>query len=152
MLVTVRPAIMGIAAASLIAGFPAVSGAETQKELNVCWVNKGRDGGVQDLEVVADGPSYRTASLDTGDCVAWDVRPGQYKLTLEDVDEFLDAADRNCGSGWDRQVLIKIRRQQEVYKIHGAQALKNGSVTTTVRNERRTTVSVVLTCVEEDNP
>ena len=54
-------------------GLAASSEAKTAKELNICWNNQSQNGAL-DLEVVADGPSYKTASLDNGDCMAWDVR------------------------------------------------------------------------------
>ncbi len=45
-----------------------------------------------ELDAVADGPSHREKSLDNGECKKWDVRKGQYKITLDDADEFFDAA------------------------------------------------------------
>src|SRR5690349_8889427 len=80
--------------ALLVVGAPTASQAFTQKELSVCYANSTPNTS-QDIEFVADGPSYKTASFDAGDCTAWDVRPGQYKLTVEDVKELLNTLDAN---------------------------------------------------------
>ena len=144
--------------AGLSVGIPMPAQAMTQKELNICWVNDA-PGGVQDLEVVADGPSFRTASLDNGDCMAWDVRAGQYKLTVEDVAEFLDAIRASCPKrkNLSPRVTITVKRQGDLYKAYGPAVLKNGELTTNVRENRRTTVTVILACrkipkVVEDDP
>src|SRR5690349_9982164 len=78
-------------AGSLIVGGAVVafpSNAFTAKELNLCWVNHSRDTPI-DLEAVADGPSYKTTTLDSGQCRQYDVRAGQYKITVEDVQELV---------------------------------------------------------------
>ncbi|MBA3745220.1 hypothetical protein [Sporichthya sp.] len=125
--------------------------ARTLEELNVCWVNKA-PGEWLDLEVVVDGPSFKTASLDNGDCMAWDVRPGQYKLTLEDLDEFQAAMQAACGRGLERRLTIFLKRQQDTYKTD-FRVLRDGGVLTNIRKDRRTTVTFVLKCVPmKDNP
>ncbi len=131
-------------AALLIVAVPTVAEARTQKELNVCWVNQA-PGEWLDLEIVADGPSFKTASLDHGDCMAWDVRPGQYKLTVEDVEEFRAAMQAACGRGRTPALKITIKRQQDLYKA-GLRDIRNGGLITHVRKDRRTTVAAVLTC------
>lgn len=118
--------------------------AYTQKELNVCWVNSA-PGKWLDLEVVADGPSFKTASLDHRDCVAWDVQPGQYKLTVEDVEEFRAAMRAACRAPRTPSLKISVKRQQEVYRT-GGRELRNGGLVTHVRKDRRTTVSIELRC------
>lgn len=121
--------------------------ARTAKELNICWVNEA-PGGVLDLEVVADGPSYRTASLDDGDCLAWDVRPGQYKITVEDVGELRDAMNASCPKKKEQpELTFTIKRQQDLYKSNFRELRTNGGLTTNVRKDRRTTVTAILTCV-----
>ena len=131
-------------AALLTFGWPTAAQARTQKELNLCWVNKAvRDG--LDLEVVADGPSFKTASLDDGDCIAWDVQPGQYKITVEDVDEFRSAMQAACGRGRTPSLGLTVKRQQDRYKS-GLREIRNGGLITNVRKDRRTTVTVALSC------
>jgi hypothetical protein len=140
-------------AALLLGVCTAPAHARTAKELNVCWVNKA-PGGVQDLEIVADGPSYRTASLDAGDCLAWDVRPGQYKVTVEDVQEFRDALHQSCPKRTKREprLTITIKRQHDLYKAYGPAVFANGGFTTNVRKDRRTTVTVILSCAKPAAP
>lgn len=128
---------------SSVAGAPTAD-ARTQKELNVCWVN-GAPGEWLDLEVVVDGPSFRTASLDHGDCIAWDVAPGQYKLTVEDVEEFRAAMRAACAKPRIPSLKISVKRQQEVYRT-GGRELRNGGLVTNVRKDRRTTVLIELRC------
>ena len=134
------------AVALLGLGVPTVAEARTAEELNVCWVNKA-PGAWLDLEVVADGPSFKTASLDRGDCLAWDVQPGQYKLTLEDLDEFQNAMAAACGRGLERRLKIFIKRQKDTYTTDFRALRDNGGLQTTIRKDRRTTVTFVLTCV-----
>lgn len=153
--------------ALLAVGAPTVAQAQTSKELNVCWTNTAN--GVTDLEFVADGPSYRTASLDTGDCMAWDVKGGTYKLTVEDMTEFLAAIDDECddygapgnghwvdlngngtvqGNEWQDEpsISIKIKRQNDSYKAFNLAALANGAVFTDVKDNRRSLVSITFSC------
>lgn len=136
--------------ALLTVGAPTVAHAYTQKELSICWVNETIDK-VQDLELVADGPSYKTASLDAGECARFDVRPGQYKITLEDVEEFVDAlrdSQQNCAAGEDPRFRIYIKRMNDTYKAFTTAALLNGQVTTNVKKNRSTTVTAALECIE----
>lgn len=124
------------------------SEAKTAKELNICWNNQTQNGAI-DLEVVADGPSYKTATLDSGDCMAWDVRAGQYQFTVEDVQEFLDAinADSTCpGVNSAPYFRVTIKRMKESYKAFNPVAFANGSITTNVKKDRRTSVTAFLKC------
>lgn len=132
--------------ALLTFGAPTASQAYTQKELNLCWSNASQTPS-QDLEVVADGPSYKTFSLDTGSCMAWDVKPGQYKITLEDVDEFMQGFNASCPGPGSPSLKITVKRQNTGYKAYPLAALLNGSITTNVKKDRRTTVSAYLRCV-----
>jgi hypothetical protein len=137
----------GLAGSMVVGGavvaFP--SSAHTAKELNVCWVNHSKKPSL-DLEFVADGPSYRTATLDNGDCMAWDVRGGQYKMTVEDVGEFLSDIKSACAP---QKPLIRfsIKRMKESYRAFPNAALANGSITTNVKKNRRTSVTALLNCV-----
>lgn len=124
----------------------ASSNAYTAKELNICWVNKA-PGGVLDLEVVADGPSYKTASLDNGDCMAWDVRAGQYKFTVEDVDEFLKGIESACAPNKKPLFRVTIKRMQDTYKASSPALFATGGITTNVKKDRRTSVTALLNCV-----
>jgi hypothetical protein len=133
---------------TLGAGALAVSSeAKTAKELNICWNNQSANGAI-DLEVVADGPSYKTASLDHGDCMAWDVRAGQYQFTVEDVQEFLDAinADAACPGPLTPDFRVTIKRMKDTYKAFNPVAFANGSITTNVKKDRRTSVTAYLGC------
>jgi hypothetical protein len=139
------PAVIAVAASLLSVVAAPSAQARTPKELNVCWVNKA-PGGVQDLEIVADGPSYRTASLDNGDCLAWDVRPGQYKITVEDIGEYIRAARASCGKM--RPALTStVTRPPGSYRVSGPVGFRHGGLTTEVRKDRRTSVTAMLTCV-----
>ena len=137
----------GLAGSMVIAGavvaFP--SNAYTAKELNVCWVNHSYKPSL-DLEVVADGPSFKTTTLDSGRCAQWDVRPGQYKMTVEDVSEFLADIKAACGSKATPKLTFSIKRMNDSYRAFPAAALANGSITTTVKKDRRTSVTALLNC------
>jgi hypothetical protein len=155
--------------AMLAVGAPTASHAMTIDEANVCWLN-GADG-TTDLEAVLDGTAAKFASLDSGDCKAWDVTPGQYKFTVEDVKEFLDAITAECahygriggghytdldGSGdasgpkneWQTnpRVVVKIKRQGDFYKAWNLGALINGEITTNIKKDRRTSILVNYYC------
>jgi hypothetical protein len=135
-------------AGSLVVGGAVVafpSSAFTSKELNVCWVNHSKDQSL-DLEVVADGPSYKTTTLDRGECVQWDVRAGQYKMTVEDVQEFLDHIKAACPAQKPK-LTFSIKRMKESYRAYPEAALANGSITTTVKKDRRTSITALLNCV-----
>jgi hypothetical protein len=136
--------------ALLTVGAPTVSQAYTQKELSICYVNQTVDQ-LQDLEIVADGPSYKSASLDAGECARFDVRPGQYKMTLEDVDEFVDALPasfNNCEGDDQGRFRIYIKRMNDTYRAFTLAALLNGEVTTNVKKNRSTTVTAAIECFE----
>lgn len=153
------PAGAVVASVALLAvGAPTAAQADTQKELNVCWTNNAT--GKMDLEAVADGPSYKTVSLDTGECQQWDVRPGQYKMAVDDTEDFLRGIQAECakygqthhedGGAGDPLVYpdltIKIKRMGHSYKAYTLAALLHGEVTTNVKKDRRTLVSFVLNC------
>lgn len=131
-------------AALLIVGTPTPAQAYTEKELNVCWVNKA-PGEWLDLEIVADGPSFKAASLDDGDCMAWNVRPGQYRITVEDVTEFRTAMRAACDPARTPFLKMIVERQGDPYKA-GFRDIRHGGLITHVRKDRRTTVTAVLTC------
>ena len=137
----------GLAGSMVVAGavvaFP--SNAFTAKELNVCWTNHSYDKSL-DLEVVADGPSYKTTTLDTGECQQWDVRAGQYKMTVEDVSEFLADIKAACGSKATPKLTFSIKRMNESYRAYPAAALANGSITANVKKDRRTSITALLNC------
>lgn len=136
--------------ALLTVGAPTMSQAYTQKELSICYVNESVDK-VQDIEIVADGPSYKTAALDAGDCARYDVQPGQYKMTLEDVEEFTDALPasiNNCPGDDQGRFRIYIKRMNDTYKAFTLAALLNGQVTTNVKKNRSTTVTAAIECFE----
>jgi hypothetical protein len=134
--------------ALLAAGAPA-SQAFTAKELSICWVNQTPNT-VWDLEVVADGPAYRTATLDNGDCAAWDVRPGQYKFTFEDIEEFAASVEDACDEldapadyVYTPDLTIAIKRQGEAYRASNYATIANGGVRTDVKKDRRTSATVL---------
>lgn len=136
--------------ALLTVGAPTTSQAYTQKELSLCYVNETVDK-IQDVEMVADGPSFKTGVLDAGECLRFDVRPGQYKITLEDVAEFLDAYKAsvdNCKGTDQGRLRIYIKRMNQTYKAYSTAALINGQVTTHVKKDRSTTVTLAIECYE----
>ena len=136
--------------ALLTVGAPTASQAYTQKELSLCYVNQTVNK-TQDLEIVADGPSYKAASLDAGECARFDVRPGQYKITLEDVEEFMDALPasyNNCAGTDNGRFRIYIKRMNNTYKPFTAAALVSGQVTTNVKKNRSTTILAAIECFE----
>jgi hypothetical protein len=136
--------------ALLTVGAPTTSQAYTQKELSICYVNETVDQ-VQDIEIVADGPSFKTASLDAGECARYDVRPGQYKMTLEDIEEFTDALPtsiNHCAGDDQGRFRIYVKRMNDTYKAFTLSALLNGQVTTHVKKNRSTTVTAAIECFE----
>ena len=152
-----KSAISAVAVASsvalLVVGAPTASQAFTQKELTVCWVNDtpsadGVGGPNADLEAVADGPSFKTFSLDNGDCVSWDVQPGQYKMTTEDMPEFIaamtavTASCNNADADDDGDFRITINRMGDSYKAFNLAAFENGEITTNVKKNRSTWIVV----------
>ena len=131
---------------TLVAGVVAApSSAYTQKELSVCWANSATSQ-VLDLEVVADGPSFKSFSMDDGECIAWDVRPGQYQFTVEDVDEFKAGMVAAC-PGKTPSLQIRIKRAGDSYKAYNATSFLNGSITTNVKKDRRTGIAAELKCI-----
>jgi hypothetical protein len=158
----ITAAAVGSSVALLVVGAPTATQAFTQKELTICYTNTVPNL-IQDLEVVADGPSYKTTTLDAGDCVSWDVRPGQYKLTVEDVQEFFDGAITGgsyCDHGYEDNGISKpyedleivIRRMgAETYKAFPYAAIANGEVRTNVKKNRSTTATVRLFCTDDDD-
>jgi hypothetical protein len=158
-----KSAISAVAVASsvalLVVGAPTASQAFTQKELTVCY-NNTVPNSIQDLEVVADGPSYKTTTLDSGDCSSADVRPGQYKLTVEDVVEFLymlyneDYCNGYTDHGQSKpypNIEIVIRRMGgETYKAFNYAAIANGEVTTNVKKNRSTSATVNVFCDDDE--
>ena len=136
--------------ALLSVGVPTAAEAYTQKELSICYVNQTVDK-VQDIEIVADGPSYKSASLDAGECARFDVRPGQYKMTLEDVDEFTDALPasiNNCPGDDNGRFRIYVKRMNDTYKAFTLAAFINGQVITHVKKNRSTTITAAIECFE----
>ena len=154
---TIAAAAVFSSAALVVVGAPTASQAFTQKELSVCYTNETPNT-VQDLEFVADGPSYKTTTLDSGDCTAWDVRPGQYKITVEDVEEFLQGLEDNdqCDTyeenGIDKHYVnmeIAISRMGgEDYRAFPYAAVANGEVTTNVKKDRSTAILMRVFCGE----
>ena len=138
------------ATTALIGGFTYGSAeAYTQKELKICWADTSTGERIS-LPVVADGPSYRRATIPNGQCVAWDVKPGRYKITVNNLSDFADAVDDACEPGPepnDPALKIRVKRQNHPYQVYSLSALLNGGVETNVRNNRATTVSAHLRCV-----
>jgi hypothetical protein len=75
-------------AAVLAGGIAAVPAqANTAKELKVCWASP--PGTNYGIKVVLDGPSSRSKWLANGDCKAWNVKPGEYKVIWANADEIV---------------------------------------------------------------
>lgn len=133
--------------ALLTVGAPTASQAYTEKELSICYVNK-TPVPTLDLELVADGPSYKAASFDAGDCQAWDVRPGQYKVTFEDLDELYEASSAEyCQADYYAGVQITIKRMHESYKVFNFSVVDNGAFSIDVKKDRRTSITFLVKCV-----
>ena len=130
---------------ALTVALAAPSQAFTQKELAMCWTNEAI--GSLDIEWVADGPSYRAASLDANECVAWDVRPGTYKITLEDW-KAVQSGGVSCAS--KTQTIdsgITVKRMGESYNVPLTALEKNFEFFTDVKKDRRTTITIWARCV-----
>lgn len=141
------PAVVFTAAVSLTVGAPTASQAFTQKELSICWDDRTHFDRTPDLEMVADGPSYKTATLDAGDCVAWDVQPGRYKITFEDIEELGNGPGIDCGRGTTYDSGFTVKRGRESYNVHDFGILDNGGFTTDVKKDRRTSITIWQDCV-----
>jgi len=141
-----------VASVALLAvGAPTASQAATQKELNICWKDETVHK-TMDLEVVADGPSYKSTTLDAGECMAWDVRPGLYKLTVENMEEFihnLSVESGDCKHDTNPHPMVIIKRMGDTYESFDQAAFLNGEVWTNVKKDRRTTATMVLACEED---
>lgn len=133
-------------AALLTLAAPTASQAQTEKELSICYANATPDRSL-DLEVVADGPSFKTASLDVGDCVAWVVRPGRYKIAFEDLAELGQAADGiSCPDKGYVNLKTTIKRMNDTYEAYVGMLATTGGFTTDIKKERRTSVTFLLFC------
>lgn len=143
------PAAIFAAAALLTVGAPTASQAFTQKELSICWDDRTDHPATPDLEVVADGPSFKTASLDPDDCVAWDVQPGQYKITFEDLEELSENTQlQPCDRDETYRSAFNVKRGRDSYDVFEQGIAKNGSFTTEVKKDRRTSITIWQDCVE----
>ena len=78
---TAVTAAAGAAALSLVAGVTAhQAGAFTAKELKVCWDAPGVSA--LTLPVTVSGPEFGSRVLTDGNCKAWDVKAGTYRIKL----------------------------------------------------------------------
>lgn len=136
-----------VVSSGLVAGFTAMPAeAFTKKELKICWFNN--TGDPVDARFVADGPSYRRVGLPSGLCKNWDVRPGQYKITLEDPEDFLaDISAATCDPGFDETFLIRVKRAGQQYRNYPFHTFVHGDIVTNVKKNRATTVAIQLKCV-----
>jgi hypothetical protein len=165
---SVRVAALVVTSAALVVGVvdgPAQAG--TRRELNLCWSSRPLVAGL-DLDITADGPSFRQRHFDSGECKAYDVKGGQYKVVVTNLDE-VAAVISNTASGvdvcgalpagsstWDRALVAKIRRQNKTYIERQTSVLleftgtnlinEKSTVVTNVRDHRRTSVSYSLKC------
>lgn len=135
----------------LIAATPAPSQAFTKKELTICHSTEA-PAPVRDLEVVADGPSYKSASLDPNTCESWDVIPGRYKITFEDIEEVNasnDADSFGCPGGYDPAIEIYVKRQGDRYEVVPTSVGAQGALFTDVKKNRSTAVLLKIVCEED---
>jgi len=141
-------AAVAAAVALLTVGTPTASQAFTEKELLVCYANAEPDP-VLDLEVVADGPSYRSESLDPNSCVAWNVKPGRFWMTFENFNDLVAKARQtnHCpqGVGQDLKTTVK-RMGGETYEVPEDVIFKNGGFFTEVKKNRSTSITYVIYC------
>jgi len=136
-------AILG-AVALLTVGTPTASQAFTKKELSLCYINTTLDTSF-DWEWVADGPSFKKVSLDAGTCMAFDVQPGRYKITVESFDRDVQS---NCPRGKQLGGALIVKRGGDTYDASTTGFFRNGEVFTDVKKNRRTSVTLKAECLD----
>lgn len=166
---TIRTAALIATSAALLTGVvDGTAQASTHRELNMCWSSRPALPNLG-ITVSADGPSFRQHHLDSGECRAFHVAPGQYKFVvnnLADVQTALTQGDGTdvCGAlpdgtnFWDRGVVAKVRRFNKTYRQVSSQTqfiffftptgvqAAEPTLITNVKANRRTSVSYSIYC------
>lgn len=128
--------------------------AKTKKELKACWASTVP--GLQNLTVkfVADGPTYKSKTLHNGQCFEWDVKPGQYKISIANLSDFWDKvnADGDCPDLSSERLKARIKRSGDSAQDDTFEWGASTSTSTTVAKNRRTTVALHLRCVPWSGP
>lgn len=167
----VRRGAVVVSALALVSsmGMAGAQAGEVKKgKLKICFENATALSALE-LDAVADGPKHREEGLLSGDCEKWKVKIGQYKITLDDSDEFFDTAfdgvfDEEalefrfdaCGEGLEPEFSAEVTRNGEDYDAFSFGSFRGGGefpITTNVDNKKKTQVDFRLRCVvtEEDN-
>lgn len=146
---TVRRGATALAALALVftlAPAAAMAGEGKRGKLKVCVENDTPAPGIE-LDTVFDGASFRSKTLGDGECKKWKVRQGQYKATLDDIED-LQAVDPAtlCPAGQQLRNRVEVRRGGQDYDA-SLDFLDDGSFLTNVRTGKKTTVTYSGTCV-----
>lgn len=160
-----------VAATALLAGVTAVpASANTVKEMKVCWTSPANTN--YGIHVALDGPTSRSAVLANGQCMAWDVKPGDYKVVWADLDTAFDRTTPNYSSEETYQAYVNALSAycgvpadtinygyldpkasvKRFHNIYGTRELNNsGIVRTTVQKNRQTKVNFRMYCQLNNN-
>lgn len=148
----VRIGAIGLTTVALVAALPIAAASAAQGargDLKVCVEaitdEEGDSIGVEEVEVSADGPSFREEDLEEGDCKRWqDVRKGQYYIDVEPADGepfetcFIERAE--------------IKRTGEDAIVRYGSFFGGGSpIVTNVAKNRTTKVTLFVSCFENFN-
>lgn len=124
--------------------------ASTRGKLKVCFENDTlADDAV--LDAVADGPSARSKTLESDKCKTWKVRTGQYRVTMDNQNEFfrqffnLEFRSALCPDGQSLNFRSEVKRNGDDYDAGGLDLVTN------VQKDRKTRVKFIAECSDEEN-
>jgi hypothetical protein len=157
-------AAIAVASVAVTLGAPTVAQANTSKEVKVCWTSP--TGSNYPIKVVLDGPTSRSKMLASGECKAWSVKPGEYKVVWTEVDDYYRAIYNSnydtyddyktavaaiCGTlpaAFDgvRNVdaTAAVKRFKNAYVT--SEVGNDGTIRTTVQNNRQTKINFRMHC------
>jgi len=136
--------ILGVSAALIAPVTMETAEARSKKELNLCWTSRPLISGLN-LNITADGPSFRQRNFKSGECKAYDVRPGQYKMVVKNLDDVAQALGDSganqitdgtevCGAlpagmdFWERRLVAKVRRFNKTYTVNNSHSITDSFV------------------------
>lgn len=138
-----RAGVIGLSVVAIVAVAPmaSASAGEVQRgTLKVCLKQMSEPFGpkLEDIQVSADGPSWRTKKLDQNQCKSWRVRAGSYEIDAE-----LRAEFAQCYI--DRATIKRNGKKATVRDL-------DGRFTTNVRADKKTTIKLFADCADFSEP